>query len=92
MLHVKDCVIIPDGIRGSVGIIAEDRISVIPGHGLQLSVFIPCIGIDGAAVGFACPQTIGVVGIRPSFATFGCRLHLPAFPGEGVDTTVIKGF
>ena len=60
-------------------------------HSGKLSIFIPCIGIDGAAVGFACPKTIGVVGIRPGFAAFSRRLHLTTFPSEGIRCAIVIG-
>ena len=60
-------------------------------HGGKLSVFVPCISIGSSAVGFACAQSVGVVGIRPCRIALRGGLHLPAFPGEGVGRTVVVG-
>ena len=60
-------------------------------HGGKLSVFIPCIGIGSGAVGFACAQSVSVIGVGPCCIALGGRLHLPAFPGEGVGRTVVVG-
>ena len=56
-----------------------------------MSVFVPCIGIGSGAVGFACAQSVGVIGVGPSGGTLRGRLHLPAFPGEGVGTSIVVG-
>ena len=58
-------------------------------HRGQLAVFVPCIGIGSGAVGFACAQSVSVIGVGPSSGTLRGRLHLPAFPGEGVGRTVV---
>ena len=56
-----------------------------------MSVFIPRIGIGSGAVGFACAQSVSVIGVGPCRIALGGRLHLPAFPGEGVGRTVVVG-
>ena len=60
-------------------------------HGRKLSVFIPLVAVCGTSVGFACAQSVGVIGVGPCCIALGGRLHLPAFPGEGVGRTVIVG-
>ena len=60
-------------------------------HGGKLSVFVPFVAVCGTSVGFACPKTIGVVGIRPGFAAFSRRLHLTTFPSEGIRCAIVIG-
>ena len=60
-------------------------------HRGQLAVFVPFVAVCGTSVGFACAQSVGVIGVGPCCIALGGRLHLPAFPGEGVGRTVIVG-
>ena len=58
-------------------------------HRGQLAVLVPCIGIGSSAVALACAQSVSVIGVGPCCIALGGRLHLPAFPGEGVGRTVV---
>ena len=60
-------------------------------HRGQLAVFVPFVAVCGTSVGFACAQSVSVIGVGPYGIALGGRLHLPAFPGEGVGRTVIVG-
>ena len=60
-------------------------------HGRKLSVFIPLVAVCGTSTGFACAQSVGVIGVGPCRIALRGGLHLPAFPGEGVGRTVVVG-
>ena len=60
-------------------------------HRGQLAVFIPLVAVCGTSTGFACAQSVSVIGVGPCRIALGGGLHLPAFPGEGVGRTVVVG-
>ena len=60
-------------------------------HRGQLAVFVPFVAVCGTSVGFACAQSVSVIGVGPCRIALRGGLHLPAFPGEGVGRTVVVG-